>query len=126
MTYPVAEYGHTDPVLIPGDAAATGVHVYRGGPISQLDGLVLFGDNPSGEVLYIDADNLPAGGEEGVRRILFNDDGQAKTLLQLVQEKSRDQGRPPADNVDLRMGTGPNGSVLLLNKFDGTIRMLVP
>ncbi len=126
VTYPVAEYGHTDPVLIPGDAAATGVHVYRGGPISQLDGLVLFGDNPSGEVLYIDADNLPAGGEEGVRRILFNDDGQAKTLLQLVQEKSRDQGRPPADNVDLRMGTGPNGSVLLLNKFDGTIRMLVP
>ena len=66
------------------------------------------------------------GGEEGVRRILLNDDGQAKTLLQLVREKTQAQGREPADNVDLRIGTGPDGRVFLLNKFDGTIRMLVP
>ena len=126
VTYPVAEYGHTDPLLVEGDAAASGVHVYRGGAIPQLDGLVLFGDNPSGEILYIDADNLPEGGEEGVRRILLNDDGQAKTLLQLVREKTQAQGREPADNVDLRIGTGPDGRIFLLNKFDGTIRMLVP
>ena len=126
VTYPVAEYGHTDPLLVEGDAAASGVHVYRGGAIPQLDGLVLFGDNPSGEILYIDADNLPEGGEEHVRRILLNDDGQAKTLLQLIREKNQAQGREPANNVDLRIGTGPDGQVLLLNKFDGTIRMLVP
>ncbi len=125
VTYPVAEYGHTDPVLVEGDAAASGVHVYRDDTIAQLEGLVLFGDNPSGEVFYIDADNLPNGGEEGVRRVLFNDDGQAKTLLQLVREKNQAQGREPAENVDLRIGTGPDGRAVLLNKFDGTIRMLV-
>lgn len=126
VTYPVAEYGHTDPLLVEGNAAASGVHVYRDGAILQLEGLVLFGDNPSGEILYIDADNLPEGGEEHVRRILLNDDGQAKTLLQLVREKTQAQGRGPAGNVDLRIGTGPGGRVFLLNKFDGTIRVLVP
>ena len=126
VTYPVAEYGHTDPVLVEGDAAAGGVHVYRDDAIPELQGIVLFGDNPSGEVFYIDAENPPEGGEEGIRRILFNDDGQAKTLLQLVREKNQAQGRAPADNVDLRIGTGPDGRVVLLNKFDGTIRMLVP
>ncbi len=126
VTYPVAEYGHTDPVLVEGDAAASGVHVYRDDAIPQLEGCVLLGDNPSGEVFCIDADNLPNGGEEGIRRVLLNDDGQAKTLLQLVREKNQAQGREPADNVDLRIGTGPDGRVLLLNKFDGTIRMLVP
>ena len=126
VTYPVAEYGHTNPVLVEGDAAASGVHVYRDDAIAQLEGLVLFGDNPSGEVFYIDADNPPDGGEDDVRRILFNDDGQAKTLLQLVGEKNQAQGREPAENVDLRISAGPDGRVFLLNKFDGTIRLLVP
>ncbi len=126
VTYPVAEYGHTDPVLVEGDAAVSGIHVYRDDAIPQLEGRVLFGDNPSGEIFHIDADDLPSGGEEGIGRVLLNDDGEAKTLLQLVREKNREQGRDPSDNVDLRMGSGPEGQVLLLNKFDGTIRMLVP
>ena len=59
-------------------------------------------------------------------RILFNSDGGAKTLLQLVQEKNREQGRSPATRADLRFGTGPDGQIFLLNKRDGTIRLLVP
>lgn len=127
MTYPVAEYGHGDPVLLPGGRAAiTGVHVYRSGEIPELRGLVLFGDNPSGELFYIDADDLPDGGEDSIRRILLEDDGESRTLLEVVQEKTREQGRDVADQADLRFGSGPNGEVFLLNKFDGVIRLLVP
>ena len=58
--------------------------------------------------------------------MLFDDDGTAKTLAQLVHDKNREQGRDPVGRVDLRFGTGPNGRVFLLNKRDGVIRELVP
>jgi hypothetical protein len=125
MTYPIVEYGQLDP-LLQGSSAVTGVHVYRQSAIKPLNGLVLFGDNPSGEVFYFSADNLPKGGQDAIRRILFNDKGEAKTLLQLIKEKNVAQGRTPATRADLRFGHGPNGQLLLLNKRDGTIRLLVP
>ena len=125
MTYPSVEYGQLDP-LLQGSSAVTGVHVYRQNAIKQLNGLVLFGDNPSGEVFYFRADNLPRGGQDDIRRVLFNDKGEAKTLLQLIKEKNVAQGRTPATRADLRFGHGPNGQLLLLNKRDGTIRLLVP
>ena len=58
--------------------------------------------------------------------MLLIDGGQPKTLLQLVQAKNREQGKEPALRVDLRFGEGPGGQFLLLNKHDGTIRLLVP
>jgi hypothetical protein len=58
--------------------------------------------------------------------VLFNDNGTAKTLLQLIQEKNARQGRKPAMRADLRFGSGPDGQILLLNKRDGTVRQLVP
>ena len=125
LTYPVAEYGQVDPLLQP-SAAATGVVVYRQSAIPQLANLLLFGDNPSGEVFYVSADQLPSGGQDAIRRILFNSDGEAKTLLQLIHEKNREQGRSPATRADLRFGTGPDGQVFVLNKRDGVIRLLVP
>ena len=125
LSYPVAEYGQLDP-LLQRSSAATGVVVYRHDAIPQLMNLVLLGDNPSGEVFYIQADQLPGGGQDAIRRILFNDNGASKTLLQLIQEKNADQGKAPATRADLRFGTGPDGRVFLLNKRDGTIRLLVP
>lgn len=125
VTYPVAEYGQLDPLLQP-QSAVTGVHVYRRGPIAQLANLVLFGDFPSGEIFYIPADTLPGGGQDGIRRILLNDGGESKTFLKVIQEKNVKQGKPPATRADLRFGSGPDGQVLLLNKHDGTIRLLVP
>ncbi len=127
VTYPVAEYGHGDPVLLPGGrAAVTGVHVYRSGEISSLRDRVVFGDNPSGELFHIDADDLPDGGEAPIRRVLLDDDGETKTLLEVIQEKTREQGREVADQADLRFGSDTDGRLYLLNKFDGTIRLLVP
>ena len=125
LIYPVAEYAHIDP-LIQSRAAVTGVVVYRQTRIPQLANLVLFGDMPSGEVFYVQADQLPSGGQSAIRRVLFNDGGEPKTLLQLVQARNREQGKDPALRVDLRFGTGPDGRIFLLNKHDSTIRELVP
>jgi len=118
VTYPLVEYDHRDPLFGP-QVAITGVVVYRGTAIPALANLVLFGDNPSGEVFYFNADRLPTGGQDPIRRVLFVSGGSAKTLFQLVKEK-----RPSAPRVDLRFGVGPDNQVFLLNKQDGTIRVL--
>lgn len=125
LTYPVAEYGHSDPILQRG-AAVTGGVVYRRDTIRQLKDLLVFGDNPSGEIFYVHADTLPQGGQDAIRRVLFDRQGEPKTLLQLVQEKNAAQGKKPATRADLRFGDGPDGKVFILNKRDGVIRLLVP
>jgi hypothetical protein len=125
VTYPIAEYGQPDPLLQPSSAVTIG-SVYRQTAIKQLSNMLVFGDNPSGEVFYISADNLPKGGQSAIRRILFNDGGAAKTLLQLIQDKNVKQGKKPATRADLRFGSGPDGQIFLLNKRDGVIRQLVP
>ena len=125
MTFPVVEYGQLDP-LLQSRSASTGLYVYRGNQIPQLANLVLFGDMPQGELFYFDADRPPNGGQDGFGRILLNDDGEPKRLLQLVQEKNTEQGKVPSVRADLRFGAGPDNQVLILNKHDGTIRLLVP
>ena len=125
MTFPIVEYGQLDPLLQPQSAVTMGV-VYRRKEIPQLSNLLIFGDNPSGEVFYVSADKLPNGGQDPIRRILFNDKGQTKTLLQLIQEKNVAQGKPASTRADLRFGEGPNGEIFILNKRDGVIRQIVP
>ena len=125
VTYPVVEYGQVDP-LLQSQSAVTGVYVYRRNAIPQLANLVLFGDNPSGEVFYFHADTLPKGGQDAIGRLLFNENGTSKTLLQLIKEKNVKQGRMAATRADLRFGLGPDSRIFLLNKRDGTIRLLVP
>jgi Glucose / Sorbosone dehydrogenase len=123
ITYPIVEYGQLDPLLQPQSAVTMGM-VYRQKAIPQLTNLVLFGDNPSGEVFYVSADKLPTGGQDAIRRILFNDKGETKTLLQLIKDKNISQGKPASTRADLRFGEGPNGEIFLLNKRDGVIRQL--
>ena len=124
VTYPIAEYGQLDPLLQP-QSASIGLIVYRENAIAQLQNRILFGDLPSGEIFHLDADNLPDGGQDAIRRVLLLDDGEARTLLELIQDKNRDQGREPAPRADLRFGVGPDGQIFILNKQDGTIRRLV-
>src|SRR5687767_2909388 len=66
MTYPVAEWGQLDP-LLQNSSAASGLIVYRGKEIPQLSNLLLFTDMPSGELFYVSADKLPAGGQDSIR-----------------------------------------------------------
>jgi glucose/arabinose dehydrogenase len=124
MTYPVAEYGQVDP-LLQRQSAVTGVIVYRDDEIPQLAGRILFGDFASGEIFHVSADDPPDGGQAPIRRVLLDVGGELKTFLQVIQEKNVAQGKEPATRTDLRFGTGPNGQVFLLNKQDGTIRLLV-
>ena len=125
VTYPVVEFDHTDP-LFQRSVAVTGVFAYRDTAIKQLTNKLLFGDNPSGEIFYVDADNLPKGGQDSIRRVLFDDKGTTKTLLQLIQEKNLAQGKASAKRADMRFNLGPQGKIFVLNKADGTIRLLVP
>jgi hypothetical protein len=120
VTYPLVEYDHRDPLFPTGRAAVTGVIIYRGTQIPQLANLVLFGDNPSGEVFYFSADRLPGGGQDPIRRVLLGSGDAAKNLLQLIKEQ-----KPNAARADLRFGTGPDNRIFLLNKQDGLIREMV-
>ena len=125
VTYPIVEYGQQDPLLMNSSAAIGGM-VYRNSRIPQLNNLLIFGDNPSGEIFYVSADNLPKGGQDAIRRVLLNDGGTSKTFLQVIKEKNTAQGKTPATRADLRFGEGPDGQIFLLNKRDGIIRVLVP
>ena len=123
MTYPVVEYSHSDPLLL-GNAAVTGVVVYRGTQIPQLANLVLFGDNPSGEIFYFNADKVPNGGQDPIRRVMLMDKGTAKTLLGVIRARANASGGRQPARADLRFGTGPDNQVFLLNKQDGVVRLL--
>jgi len=125
VTYPIVEWGQIDPLLQP-NSAASGLVVYRGTQIPQLANLVIFTDMPSGEIFYVNADKLPAGGQDPIRRILLNVNGSGRTMLEVIQEKNKAQGKTPATRSDLRLSLGPDNQVFLLNKGDGTIRVLTP
>jgi hypothetical protein len=125
VTFPVAEYDHADP-LLGSRAASTGVIVYRRDDIGALRDRVLWGDLPSGEIFHFPADELPGGGQDALGRVLLDDGGGARTLLELVQAENLRQGRDAATRVDLRIGAGLSGEVHLLNKHDGVIRVLRP
>ena len=125
VTYPVVEYSHSDP-LLQGNAAVTGVVVYRGSQIPQLSNLVLFGDNPSGEIFYFNADKVPNGGQDPIRRVMLMDKGAAKSLLGVIRDRANANGSRQPPRADLRFGTGPDNQVFLLNKQDGVVRLLVP
>jgi hypothetical protein len=125
FVFPVVEYDHRDP-LLQNQTAITLGSVYRRTAIPQLADLLLFGDNPSGEIFYVHADKLPSGGQQAIRRLLFNHGGQAKTLLDLIKETNTRQGKRPATRADLRFGQGPDEQIFVLNKADGIIRLLAP
>jgi hypothetical protein len=125
VTYPLVEYAHGDPLL--GRAAVTGVVIVRGAAIPALRNKVLFGDNPSGEIFWFDADSLPSGGSHRFHRVLLRASaGEPSTLLRLIREQNARQGKPPAARADLRFGEGADGRIFILNKADGTVRVVVP
>jgi hypothetical protein len=127
VTYPIVEWGQLDPVLLPSNSSASvGVIVYRSTAVPQLTGRLLFGDMPSGELFHVSADDLPKGGQDPIRRVLFKTAPAAepRTFLQIIQEKTQSQGRNPAARADLRFDANAAGQIFMLNKADGTIRVI--
>ena len=125
VTYPVVEFDQRDPLFDDRFVAVTGPVVYRHHAIPPLTGRVLFGELVSGEVFFFNADDLPDGGQDAVRRVLLRHDGEVKSFRRMVEEKVAAQGRKARRRTDLRFGTGPDGQLFLLNKHDSTIRRLV-
>lgn len=127
VTYPIAEWGQIDPIMLPSTSSASvGAVVYRGTAIPQLNGRLLFGDMPSGEMFHVSADQLPSGGQDPIRRVLFRTASNAtpRTFLQVVQEKNTAQGKTPATRADLRFDMTSTGRIFVLNKADGVIRVI--
>ncbi|MGE3707270.1 MAG: hypothetical protein AB7I13_18515, partial [Vicinamibacterales bacterium] len=75
----------------------------------------------------VNADSLPQGGLDAIRRILLSEgSGPGQTLLALIQAENARQGTRGASRADLRFGVGAGDQIFLLNKADGVIRVLTP
>jgi len=127
MTYPIVEWDQLDPVLLPTNSSSSvGVIAYRSTTVPQLTNRLLFGDMPAGELFHVSADDLPKGGQDAIRRVLFVTAAGAapRTFLEIIQEKNQAQGKKPAIRADLRFDANAAGQIFLLNKADGTLRVI--
>jgi len=127
VTYPIVEWDQRDPLLLSSTSSASvGVVVYRGTAAPQLANRNVFGDMPSGEMFHVSADTLPDGGQDVIRRVLFvTAPGETpRTMLEIIREKNGVQGKPAASRADLRFDMTTTGRIFLLNKADGTIRVI--
>lgn len=124
MVFPVAEYDQKDPLMHSSGAASSGLAVYRETEIPQLQNLLIFAELITGELFYVSADDLPDGGQDSIRRILLKDDGENKTMLQIIREKNEERGMEEAYRADVRLAHTTDGKLFVLNKRDGVIRLL--
>jgi glucose/arabinose dehydrogenase len=127
VTYPIVEWDQVDSLLLAStQSASVGVVVYRHTGVPQLTGRLLFGDMPSGELFHVSADQLPKGGQDAIRRVLFvTAPGAApRKFLEIIREKNAAQGKPAAQRADLRFDLTSAGQIFVLNKADGTIRVI--
>ena len=93
VTYPVVEFAQLDPLLQNSSAVTLG-YVYRHNRLKALANLLLVRRQPVGGDVLRPRRQAPAnGGQDAIRRIVFNDKGQTKTLLELVQEKNVGAGQ---------------------------------
>ena len=127
VTYPIVEWDQADSILLAsGQSASVGLVIYRSNAIPQLTNRIVFGDMPSGEVFHVSADTLPNGGQDAIRRVLFITEPGAtpRPALAIIQDKNRAQGKTVATRADLRFDVTSAGRIFVLNKADGTIRVM--
>ena len=112
LTYPVAQYDHSEGLAI------TGGFVYRGSRVPALRGHYLFGDMVNGRVFHVPASSLKLGQLATIKELTLQRDGSTIDLMGLVNS--------PKNRVDLRFGQDHLGEVYILTKQDGKIRKLAP
>ncbi|MCC7204841.1 MAG: PQQ-dependent sugar dehydrogenase [Phycisphaeraceae bacterium] len=109
LTYPVAQYDHSE------GNAIVGGFVYRGSAIPNLVGKYVFGDLVRGRLFYFGLDEMLPDGQTPIHELTLIHNGQPRTLLQVLGNDSR---------ADLRFGIGADGEIYVLTKRDGMIRTL--
>ena len=127
VTYPVVEFAQLDPLLQNSSAVTMG-YVYRHNRLKQLSNLLLFGDNPSGEMFYVQRRQAAAQRRPGCDppHRVQRQRADEERCCDLVKAKTAEQGKKPPTRADLRYGEGPDGRIFILNKWDGVIREIVP
>ena len=140
FTDPIAEYDRnlTDNTAngATGGRAVVVGPVIRDADLSQLlQGQVILSDFPSGSLFTFDLADAVAdlgtdeGGGQGRLSELFlllDENGQPTRLLNLINARRAELRLGSTGRADTRFGQGYDGDVFLLNKQDGTIRLLIP
>lgn len=109
ITYPVAEFDHNE------GNAISGGYEYWGKTISQLKGKFLFGDIPSGRLLYINTSEIKQGSLATIHEWRISIDN-TPTALKKICGKNR---------VDLRFGRDADGELYILTKADGKLYKMI-
>lgn len=140
FTYPVIQYDHDpDNNNVQDNAAIAGGFVYRGSLVPELQGKYVFGnfgsDTNSQDIFVVDVDQLQvrddftnlASLDDGflapVQILdLVDGNGQSVTFLDLVRQKSGNNGQ---NRADMRFGIDDQGEIYISSKKDGTIRRFV-
>ena len=126
VTYPVVEYGQLDP-LLQTQSAVTGVHVYRHNADPATG-------EPRAVRRFPERRDLLYSGGQAARRVVRTRSAACcsttaasrRRFCRSFARRTPNRARPQTSRADLRFGAGPDGQVFLLNKHDGTIRLLVP
>ena len=105
LTYPVAEYDHDE------GKAISGGYEYSGKDVPELNGKFLFGDIPTGRLLFVDMPELQKGRRAPVKEWRVAVDGKIRTLAELCGSK----------RVDLHFGKDFKGELYIMTKADGKL-----
>ncbi|HKO80296.1 MAG TPA: PQQ-dependent sugar dehydrogenase, partial [Chitinophagaceae bacterium] len=109
ITYPIAQYDHDE------GKAISGGFEYEGTTIPLLKGKYLFGDIPTGRLLYIEIANIKQGKQALIKEWKISISGTRRTLLELCG----------GERVDLHFGKDSGGELYILTKADGKVYKLV-
>ncbi|MGK0238002.1 MAG: glucose/arabinose dehydrogenase [Candidatus Pelagisphaera sp.] len=105
LTYPVAQYDHTEGYAISGGG------VYRGKNIPALYGKYIFGDIVSGRLFYVEESQLRFGSFAPVSEFNISIGGELMSLARLIG----------GGRVDLRLGWDAGGELYVFEKGLGIV-----
>ena len=105
INYPVAEYDHDE------GKAISGGYEYSGNDVPGLKEKFLFGDIPTGRLLFVDIIKLRQGSRAPVMEWRVAVNGKIKTLVDLCGSK----------RVDLHFGKDSRGELYIMTKADGRL-----
>ena len=109
ITYPIAQYDHDE------GKAISGGFEYTGSAVPKLKGKYLFGDIPTGRLLYINTDDIKQGRQAVIKEWNVSVNGTIRTIRELCG----------SERADIHFGKDLQGELYLLTKPDGKVYKLI-